>query len=227
MTREEIIEAVHNLTEDRIRKLVLDKWLEIELTRIVNRKHYWWRKKTFSFTCSAGTPIYDLSANGLNIADDFDQMVTFVRWDSSDNVVPMSFISDPQDVLTVIYDTSTGTPTGWLIEPGTTQTIRLAPVPSSSHTFRGLYWAGINTKWSTPGSGTIPLIPPQFHYVVLVALTRRAFQYLYGQKDARYATALQEEMQAMKELAAYVAPTTDFAIELRSYDPNVFVQSTK
>ncbi len=225
MTAQEIIEAVQGLGEGRIKKLPLDRWLEIELARIINHKHYWWRKKYFTLNTVAATPTYDLTAGATPPAADFHKGIVVYRWLSVTEQVKVEFEGDNLKILRMVYDTTQGTPTTYAVEPGTTKTLRFSPIPVSAEQMVGMYWAGLNPNWASPGV-TIPLIPPDFHYVPLLALTKRAFFYLYGQKDARYIDAAEDLKRGLAELDSYKAPSTEHAVEWRSADEKAFVQST-
>ena len=228
MTREEIVQAVQNITEGRITQLNVEAWLEIELSRIVNRKHYWWRRKNYTFNSVAGTATYNLAVDGtapLNIADDFYQSSKLYRWVSNTERVKIEWEGDASNILGMVYDTTQGEPKIHTVEPGTTKVIRLGPVPNAVAQYVGLYYAGVNTKWSNP-TDAIPLVPPEHHYVVLFAMVRRAFDYLYGQEDVRYVNAVRDEKEALVELDHYDAPSVEHAVAWRSSDPTSFVRST-
>ncbi len=226
----ELREAIQNIAEGQISKLKAEEWAQVELARIINRKHYWWRQKALSFDSVAGTGTYNLGTAGtapLEKADDFVQMATpLYRWISDDNIEELPFEGRKSEILRLVYSSKQDKPTVFTVEPGTTKTIRLGPIPNAVHTYRGLYWAGLNIYWKTQASAEIPLIPPEYHYVPLASLQRRAFFYLYGQKDPRFAAAVQEELAALADLDAYKAPSTLHVVELRSSDQSAFVRST-
>lgn len=226
MSRQEIVSAVLEMAEDRLKKMTLDAWLEIELARIINRKKYWWRKKLFALSSVAATREYNLDATGLNVADDFHQMVELNRWDSDSSHPRMTFVSDAAGITLMQYGATTGPPTSYTIKPGTSKTLLLYPITTSAAQYYGMYWASLNAKWNTQGALTIPLIPEDYHYVALLALQKRAFFYLYGQKDPRFAVAVADLAEGIKDLDGYKAPTTEVALEMRSGDPDIFVRST-
>lgn len=228
MTLEEIADAVNNITEGQVKKLNIRAWTAMELSRIVNRRKYWWRKKALSFMSVPNQATYDLSDEGLGIADDFLQMASnLFRWDSSSSQTEIPFQGDNLAVLNMINDTVTqGDPATFAIEPGTTKVLRLSPLEISARLYVGMYLAGVILDWSTPSETKIPLIPLEYHYVVLLAMQRRAFFYLYGQKDPRFAAAVADEQAGLKDLDEYRSPSLQHTVELRSSDPRDFVQST-
>ena len=227
MSVQELTEAMTNLSEGKATKFKALSWVQIELAKIVNRRNYWWRRKALSFDSVAATGTYDLSSSGTDAADDFSSMCTpLYRWVSESEQIPLAFAGDSKFILGAKYSTTQDTPSHWCLEPGYTKVLRLSPVPAAVDTYRGLYWAGINIKWTTPSAETIPLLPPEYHYVALAAINRRAFFYLYGQKDPRYIAALQEERDALHDLDSFRAPSSEHAIEMRSSDSSAFVQAT-
>ena len=74
MTQQELLEAVQNISENRIKRLKLQSWAAVELGRIVNRKWYWWRRKALTIDTEAGTRDYDLATVNAGAAKDFLQM---------------------------------------------------------------------------------------------------------------------------------------------------------
>lgn len=107
---------------------------------------------------------------------------------------------------------------------GSEKVLRLSPTPSSVWTFRGIYWAAPNLSFDNT-TDVIPLIPGQFHYVPLLRFVQKLFEYLYGLKDPRYASAVSEYKEAQAALDRY-QPGAQAAVELRSKDTRGFVQST-
>lgn len=226
MKRSDVIEAIKNISEERIQKLKIENWLELELGRIVNRKHYWWRKKNLTFNSAPGTPTYDLSQAGLAAADDFYKMIRLYRVESATDFSVIQWEGDPGNILKAAYATTQDTPCKYTIEPGTTKTVRLIAAPNATAQYVGMYYAGVNINWTDP-SDDIPLLPPEHHYVVVAAMLRRAMWYLYGQKDQRYVTAIADEKDALIELDRYQAPSMEQSVEWRFTDSQEIVRSTR
>jgi hypothetical protein len=126
----------------------------------------------------------------------------------------------------MVRDTSGGQPSQWTVEPGTSQVLRLSPIADGVRSYSGLYYRAPVISWNSPNDDLIPVLPPAFHYVLYAAMERRAFFYLYGQKDPRATLAAQAEMQCLSDLDGYKAPTTLQAKEWRSGNPDDFVSST-
>jgi hypothetical protein len=226
LTRSQLVEIVTNLCEGSAQKLKIQSWIELELAQLVARKSYWWRRKTLSFNSGVAVPTYDFSQDGLDVANDFLKLIKLWRWNGGGtNKEPIPYISDVSGTVDAVYGTTQAKPTGCVVEPGTTKVLRLTPIPIAAEAYVGLYEAGVNINWDDTGDG-IPLLPPEYHFVLSFALNRRVFQYLYGQNDNRYATALAEEKEAIAMLDNYKAPSAEVAFELRSSDPQDFVRST-
>jgi hypothetical protein len=223
---QEIAEAIRAMSEDSIKKLKIESWLSLELGRIVNRRTYWWRKAALEFSTVANAPTYDL-AGGTPIAADFLQMASpLYQFDGTTKVAELPFVSDALGMLQMRRSSTGGTPTLFTVELGTSKTLRLAPIPNAVYNYAGVYYRGAVIKWTSPNDDEVPLIPPEFHYVLYQAMERRAFFYLYGQKDPRAVLAAQAEAQCIADLDSYKAPSTLVAPEWRSGNPQDFVQST-
>jgi len=233
VTVQELVEAIRNISEESLKKLKIESWLSVELGRIVNRKPYWWRKAALAFDTVANTATYNLSDQGLSpldIAPDFLQFATpLYQFQGANKVGEVPFASDHLQQLQMIRDTSTGTPALMTIEPGTIKTIRLNPIPNAVYSYSAIYYREAIIHFKTPDyeADEIPIVPAAFHYVVYQAMERRAFYYLYGQKDPRAAIAAQAEQQCLGDLDSYKAGSTLVAPEWRSGDPQDFVQSTR
>jgi len=230
LTVQEALEAIRNITENDVTKLKLQSWFNIELGRIINRKPYWWRKKAFSFPTVASQALYNLSDKGTNPTSampDFVQMASpLYEFQGSQMVSELPFVADSLGILKMTQDPTQDTPTIFTVELGTTNVIRMSPIPNSVRTYVGVAYRGLLPNWTTPGDKEIPLIPAPFHYVALQSLERRAFFYLYGQKDPRAVIAAQAEQQCLADLDSYKAPSTLVAQEWRSGDVQDFIQST-
>jgi hypothetical protein len=299
LTRGDILESVIGFTENRLVQRQLLRWLDVDISKIVHRKRYWWRKKTFLLNTVATNQFYDLNQNGAGPAPDLEEIVN-VCWYVGATPAPQTFaymqdsnhqnwqvsvsdigvISSTQTAVQaagayVMVDVATGyvytvtiTPLGYLVAvpgggvlnpipnlnspsytwqimlqnqvfstskvapsmpfnrtqstsdlayegnafnlqgilndptmghpdtyfavPGRSQWIGLSPIPDNVYVLQGFFWSGYNPRF-VPLTNldnylcqTIPLIPPPFHYCVLLALLKRCFLYLYGPGDARY-----------------------------------------
>jgi hypothetical protein len=229
MTVQELAEACRNISEDSIKKLKIESWISMELGRIVNRKHYFWRRAAIEFDTVAQQPTYDLTAGPNAIAADFMQMGSnLFQFDGTNKTGELQFVDDNLGLLKMRKGTTVTTPSVFSIELGSnTKTLRLSPIPDTVYSYAGVYYRGAVINWNSPDDEEIPLVPPEMHYVVYQAMERRVFFYLYGQKDPRAAIAVQAEQQCLGDLDAYKSGSTMQALEWRSGDHNDFVQSTR
>ena len=229
MTIEEAIEAVRDSAEGRGKKFNLDFWADIEIQRVINTKRWWWRKKLFTLTLAVSTSLYDLTDTGNANAGDFLEMVKLMLRDSDGSVNPILRQTDSVEVHKILAGGSNdGDPSTYIIEPGTTQQIRFDRGASSAKVVAGTYWAAYNpTELGIDISVPIPIIPPQFHYIIPLRLTQRMFMFLYGQEDPRYPAARAEAKEAMAELHAFKEPSsTDPSNMMAGRNPHA-VQSTR
>lgn len=224
MKVQEITEAIRSITENSVKKLKLESWISMELARIVNRKKYWWRKSALSFDTVANNPNADAPTDFLQIGSPLYEFQGVTK------VAEIPFVSDSTTILQMVRGTAIGQPKMFTMEPGKTKQFRLSPIPDQVRSYSAIYYRGAVIKWTSPGGDgnddEIPLIPPEYHYVVYQAMERRAFYYLYGQKDPRAVLAAQMENQAIADLDDYKAPSTLVAPEWRDGNPQDFVQST-
>src|SRR6267142_1859202 len=216
MRVEEVLEAIRSITENSVTKLKLESWLSLELGRIVARKKYWWRKGVLEFDSEANKAVYTVNADFLQVGS------PLYEFQGVQKVAELPFVSDHLQMLQMRRETATGEPKLFTVELGTTKDLRLTPIPNAVRSYSGIYYRGATIKWTSPNVDEIPLIPAEFHYVVYQAMERRAFYYLYGQKDPRAVLAAQAEKEAIADLNDYQSPSTLVAQEWRSGDPDSF-----
>ena len=229
MTIEEAIEAVRESAEGRGKKFNLDFWADIEIQRVINTKRWWWRKKLFTLTLAVSTALYDLTDTANANAGDFLEMIKLMLRDSDGSVNPILRQTDSVEVHKILAGGAVeGDPSTYIIEPGTTQQIRFDRGASSAKVVAGTYWAAYNpAELGADISAAIPIIPPQFHYIIPLRLTQRMFMFLYGQEDPRYPAARAEAREAMGELHAFKEPSsTDPSNMMAGRNPHA-VQSTR
>ena len=229
MTIEVAIEKVRDSVEGRGKKFPLDFWADVEIQRIINKKRWWWRKKLFTLTLVVTTSLYNLTDSGNADAGDFLEMIKLMLRDSDGSVAPILRQTDSIEVHKILAQGAVdGDPSTYIIEPGTTQSIRFDRGASSAKVIAGTYWAAYNpTELGEDISVDIPIIPPQFHYIVPLRLAQRMFMFLYGQDDPRYPAARAEAREAMTELEAFKEPSsTDFDNMMAGRNPHA-VQSTR
>lgn len=224
-SKQEVVAACLPLAEGRLINVTLSTWLDLEISEIIHRKRYWWRRKSFTLTTVAGTATYDVSASGLNLADNLEQIINVYRVSAGTDPAKINFEGDENRVQNMLASTTQADPAFYLIEPGTTHTLRFSDIPNAAKDYRILYWAGHNPSLESIEEA-IPLIPPAFHYVALLALTKRIFQFLFGLKDNRYVVAEKDLERALEKLDGYQAVSMEHVTEFRTTDSRDTVRAT-
>ena len=237
MGPQEIISMATEFVEDRANKPDLDKWLALEVARIVNKKDWWWKRKYFTLTSQVGQATYNLgdtdkvvgntTYTALNLADDFKRMIWFYRKNSNTDYAPLVFESDAVGALKLLTDTQQAEPTKYIIQPGTTKVLRLGAIPSIAQDFVGYYEAGVPLESLDEALTEIPLIPSEHHELVLFAMLKRLFLYLYGQEDPRYVAIAAEFKEAWESLENYKSPATEEVVKFDLLDASRVVRSTR
>jgi len=236
MTRREIVDSVYGPTEDEAKRRQYLRWLDVDISQIVHRKRAWWRRQMVRFNALPNLNIYNLVAG---IATDFEQAIN-LYWlgATADKDARMGYVEDSHDIQREIYTSETGPPSAYGIVPGTTQSIFITPVPNAVFPMSLLYWSGYNPgKIPTDETldqyldATIPLIPPPFHYVVMLALQRRAFLQIYGAADPRYKVIETELLDpnngALLALDGYESPSVEKVEKMKSRDRTDYVRSDR
>lgn len=239
MTRGDIVYAVYGYTEERHTLRRYFTWLDLEINKIIHRQRYWWRRKTADFITYPFIPEYNMVANG--IAPDMEQIVNVEELNVGRNPRQLGYIGNSEEVQNVLANMNRGMgrPNGYAIVPGAIQTIRLDPVPNAQYPMRFMYWSGYNPS-RVPDEDiniyrdqVIPLIPPSFHYVVLLALQRRSFLMLYGKTDSRFKDIEVElygadgESGAMGDLDRWNQPSVQAVEDWDTHDRHVYVSSAR
>jgi hypothetical protein len=202
VTWNDVIKACNNFTEQRIQLFAWQTWVEAELQALIHRQRYWWRRKMFQLALNPNVQFYDLAAappaGGTAPAADLEQMIGiywYVGGATPPKTEPIPFV---QNVDAVMAAMNTGgaqpaAPQKFFVKPGSTTQIGFKPVPDQGYPLWGLYWATyIAGSEGTNLDQPLPLLPLQFHYLVLLQVLKRSALYLFGQQDPRYTTLLVE-----------------------------------
>lgn len=237
MTRGSLIHAVYGFTENRQILRTYLTWLDLEISSIIHRQRYWWRKKTADFITFINVPEYNMAAG---TAPDMEQIVNLAELNVGRHPRTLGYIGNSEEVQDLIANYSRlGRPEAYGIVPGALQTIRLDPIPNAQYAMRVMYWSGYNPR-NVPESNldnyleqVVPLIPPSFHHVVLLALQRRSFLMLYGKSDGRFKDIQTElygadgESGAMGDLDRYNHPSVQAVEDWQTHDGRVYVSSAR
>lgn len=238
MSRGQIIAAVYGYTENRQILRTQLTWLDLEISAIIHRQRYWWRKKTSDFITFPLVPEYNMARG---IAPDMEQIVNLAELRVGREPRILGYIGNSEEVQNLIANENRGSgrPEGYGLVPGSTQTIRLDPVPNAQYPMRIMFWSGYNPK-NIPESyldnyleQNIPLIPPSFHHVVMLSFQRRSFLMLYGKGDSRFKQIELElygedgEGGAIGDLDRYNQPSVQAVEDWQTHDPRVYVSSAR
>jgi len=224
-TKQQIIDLATELAEGRGIKLNLKAWLDLEISQIIQEKRYWWRRKVATVDSVVGTSEYDLSKAGLDEADDLEQIISVYRLNADGSADKLYFEGDEDNVQAFLADTTQGEPSVYFPYPGAPLTLCLKMNPDAVATYQITYWAGFNIHGDV-SDDEIPLIPPTYHNVPLLALIRRVYLHLFGQKDSRFVVADRDFERALERLKAFNSPSQEAVTELRTSDSDATVRST-
>ena len=230
MTCDEAISAVRDFVEARAKKLPLGIWCDLEIQRIVNSRRWWWRRKNFTFTLVPGTQVYDLSDPAGADATDFLEMIDLqLRLSNADISLIFRQVSPDETQKILTGEGTAADPTSYIIEPGTTKSIRFNVPPVSPFVVSGLYWASFDPEeLGADTSQQIPLIPRAFHYVVVLRLLARTAFFLFGQAgDPRVQGAAADAEMAMGELRAFKGPSSTETVDFIAHNDINTVSSTR
>lgn len=207
MTRDRIIELALARTRGAGKGTIeLDLGAEflVALQEFCGEARWYWRRKKVAFNTVAGTPTYDMGDyQAYDLEQIIDKPKLFVSATEYEELEPI-FETDEQDA--VAEDTAQDTPARYFIEPGTTQTIHLTPIPADTHRVVISYWAMPNTSSETQPD-EIPLVPGFLHHIIQKGLEKNILRTAVGARGADYLAA----KSAYEAAVARAALRTDFA----------------
>lgn len=206
MLMEQIIEHVDNLTERKVdqAKLSLDAELNLLIQELLQENRFWWSKAYASLATVSGTASYDMTdtsiVSGAN--SDIAEITRVLLLNTDGSLTELEPLLDVADQISAIGETTPAAPSMWFIKPNTYGTIHFQAPADGAYTIYVLYWAGHNFSYSAgSASGTVPVVPPWLHYGLVIGLKMKVFDFLYGQKDPRYVTAVNEWGRFLKQAA--------------------------
>lgn len=204
MQKSQIIEAADALSERKVDQAVLslDTELNLGIQELLQENRFWWSKKRVTFATVSGTASYDLTSTSIvsGAIGDISEIINVLLVDSSGNVSELVPIFETADQEAAIQETTPAEPSSWFIDPSTYGTIRFQAPADGVYSIYVWYWAGHDFVPSAGGtSDTVPVVPPWLHYGLVTMLKMRIFDFLYGQKDPRYLTAVQQYGRFLKQ----------------------------
>lgn len=227
-TVSQIVQQVMGRTENRAsKKPNFDPRMEffLGLDEFCQEKHYWWRRKMFSFQTTIGQQNYDLSqlttGNAPDLAEVEEMFVVNAAPQFWPYSVPPAF--NPSQQVGAVY----GQPnigqaiprSAYFISPGNWQLFTLTNPPVQVYTVAGTYYAvPMVTDVAQDG---IPLVPPSLHFGLVYMLERRIYEFLYGQNDPRWTVSNKRYEDFLIKAAKSKSFSSQLAISASTGSPAV------
>jgi len=165
----------------------MEFWLGLD--EFCQEKHYWWRRKAFSFATVIGTKSYDLADPVVGNAPDLQEIeeVFSVNANPQDwpGRIPPELTS--RDLIASIYGTAIQSQipqSGYYLGFSQFQEFSFSEIPQQVYTVAGTYWAVPMVTDTT--EEIIPLVPPNLHYGLIYVLGKRYAEFLYEEDDPRF-----------------------------------------
>lgn len=229
MTRTEIIELSHTLSERKFEKFNTAALYRIVVQDICKRQRFWWRRIQFRFTLSVGVPTYDLTAVATTPANAMTEILldeitkfTVILTASPFQVAEMTPVFDPETLIQMVNNTTNTSPASgtstvpggrYTMDPSGINTIRIDP-PDLAYQAFVVGWAMPNPASDTTND-TVPLIPAWGHNAIVAGLVAKIFKFAYGTKNEKTIDAQSEYELALQDL-----------MQRKQFDPNYRLQMT-
>jgi hypothetical protein len=198
MTRSQIIELANTRTEGRAKTLNLKLEFLNALQEFCLESRFYWRKKSITFNTASGTATYDLSSSDAQL----EEIISVRYVENATSVHILEPLFDTQAIEELQEATTTGKPGTYNIEPGTSQTLRIGPIPSGIYKMRTTAWAVPVVDPEDDSAETIPLVPAWLHRTIAKLLERNILGFLYGEENARFARADAEYQKQLQQAMA-------------------------
>jgi hypothetical protein len=161
------------------------------LDECCQEKHYWWRRKAFSFQTAINQKTYDLSLPGVGNANAPDLVEIEEMFVVNSNPQDFPGRVPPElsamDLVASIYGNAVQgliPQNGYYLNQTGWQQLSLALLPSQVFTIAATYWAVPMITDTT--QETIPLVPPNLQWGLLYMLGKRFAEFLYEEDDPRF-----------------------------------------
>lgn len=192
LTKSKIIAQANRRTGNRaIGELNTGYEYALAVSDVCEEFHFSWRRKTGTFTTNTSTRSYDLAAYGMT---DLSEIARVYIVQSSTNVTKLEPISDSEEQIGVLADTTSGKP-GRYMPPldGYPQSIMLDKLPDAAYTVRVVYYA-IPVIDEDDASEIIPLVPPQAHKLIAKKMELNILEHVEteGTASGRYISCAKE-----------------------------------
>lgn len=206
----EIIKAAHNQTERKVDQSKLDLRLELALgvQEYLTENRFWFAEKTARFSTQVGVAVYDLSSTAVASVSDLSEVIRM--YNVINAPVPTQFSTEDSEIVPIfnradqigaLENTTNAPPSGWMpAMSGNPNEIRFQAPCDNVYPIRFTYNSTVNAPFEDTAE-TVPLIPGNLHYGLVIILKKRIFDFLYGQSDPRFIIAQQQYQKFVKDSA--------------------------
>jgi hypothetical protein len=212
MTRSQIIELADTRTERRGKTLNLKLEFLNALQEFATESRFYWRKKSVTLNTAASTATYDLSSSDAQL----EEIISGRYVVSATTVNKLTPIFDTQAIEEIQEATTTGTPGSYMIEPGTSQTVRISPIPAGVYKLRFTFWAVPVLDPNDDAAETVPLVPARLHRTVAKLLERNILGFLFGEESNKFMRADAEYQKQLHQAMSVRDGMIGKVVEYRS-----------
>lgn len=212
-TISQVIEIASKRTERRVEgEIDLRSEFWAALSEFVLERRYPWRRKSFTFSTAVGTQQYDVSSAGLSpygsLATDLYEIRTVYRVEPGPAFTELPPLVTEDQQMSALEATINGKPSAYMTLPVALQTLVFNVPADAIYKMRINYWAAPDPVLDSAAE-VVPLVPPQLHWGLPIALERNLFRYLYGQNDPRTMLAEKRYTDFLAKAARMFSFTTN------------------
>lgn len=248
MNRQDLFEIVHINTERKWEKTGQINTVFTHVTHdFCSRNRFWWRQMLVSFQTIASQGTYDLTANGVitssNVTEiKIEEMIIALIVDQAivtasggfgfdfgvdfggggggvtagsgrSSIVPLY---DPIAQIGMINNPLPQRPSRYFLGYNDDHTLVIDP-PDDIYTIWLAFWAmpNPNPESTTP---TIPLIPSQYHRVIISGMEAYIWEHVYGSSNPKYVLAKQDYEAGLLSAQARPRFSTNYTQQLTQSD---------
>lgn len=193
----QIKEMANKRTDRRAEKtLNLDFELLDVLQDFCSEYQWFWRRLSANISTTAGNQVYDLSDPAITV----EKIIKAYYIAGVNQRAQLALVTDEDAMINMLegWDVP-GCPAKFMREPGTANSIRINP-PDSIYRMRYMFWALPAMNIDAVGE-TVPLVPSQYHPILVKGLERNIFRYTIGEGTTKY-TAANGEYERLKAKAS-------------------------
>lgn len=222
MTIDQITDLANTQAESKGSTLDLRTMFLHRLQEFCREARFHWRRKTTTFTTTAGTADYDLSSTTLlptsTDAADMEQIISVSYLASATDVRPLHPVFDIETIEYWLSDLTQDVPSYYFIKPGTDVTLRLAKVPGGAYSIRVTYWA---IPATVENASTVPLVPARHHDALVKGLKMDIWENAFGEGSSKFQSAQASYQRAVQQAIEKNTWSTRRELRLRSVDRSI------